>query len=108
MANNQVKDDKRSIFFKVAYNDTQSTAWHKMDTMRVGEPYLTTAYAMDNELVDKPGFEWVKTYLEADEEHLEVMKAFKAKQGTSKGKVFKFGVEVPRNPAHALQLDKEQ
>ena len=65
------------------------------------------AYALKKGLVNEPGFEWVKTYLEADEEHLRTIEAFKAKQKTSGGKVFKFGVEVPKNPIHALQLDKE-
>ena len=65
-SNKEVKDGKRSVFFKVSFQDDESKAWHKMDTMREGEPHLTIAYALQKGLVNEPGFEWVKTYLEAD------------------------------------------
>ena len=75
-----------------------------MDVMRTEDPYLVIDYAMKNGLTDSPGFEWIDSYLEADKEHFQVLQAMKTSQDAKK---YKFGVEVPRNPAHALKLDKE-
>ena len=53
------------------------------------------------------GFEWIKSYVDTDMEHAQVLRAFKSRMNSENGKQFKFGIQVARNPKHALQLDKE-
>ncbi len=76
-----------------------------IDVIRTEDPHLVIDFAMKQKMIDKPGFEWIQTFLDADNEHLAVIQAFNAER--TDGKQFKFGVEVPKNPAHALLLDKK-
>ena len=97
---------RRSIFFKTTFADGFQT-WIDKDTLRLEDPYLVIDYATRKELTSSAGFEWIDSYLATDEEHSNVLRSFKTKVQDGQGKVYKFGVEVPRNPKHALELDKE-
>ena len=100
----EVADNKKSIFFKAQYGDG-AKAWMPMDIIRLEDPYLVIDYAMKHNLDEKEGFDWIKPYLESDQEHLEVIRSFKTSQVASK--TYKFGVEVPKNPSDALRIDRE-
>ena len=47
------------------------------------------------------------SYVEQDPVHSKVLRALKTKLQSVDGKMYQFGVEVPRNPLHALKLDKD-
>ncbi len=102
-SNKEVADEKRSIFFKVQYFD-DNKSWMPMDVLRMDDPYLIIDFALKYDMDSKPGFEWVPTYLEADQEHFQILQALNT---SKKSKQYKFGVEVPRNPSHALVLDEQ-
>ena len=40
--------------------------WVSMDKMRLHDTFLVIRYAARNKIVDKPGWEWEKYYLESD------------------------------------------
>ena len=58
-------------------------------------------------MLDDPGFEWMHDYLAMDDENLRLIQTFRAAKHEGTEKKFQFGVEVPRNPKHALELDKQ-
>ena len=95
-----------SIYFLCQYFDGYQ-CYIDMDTLRLGDPYILIDKAMSKGWDNLPGFEWIKSYLATDEEHIQVLRAFKTRVKSKDGKTFKFGVEVPRSPKHALQLDSE-
>ncbi|MEM7375623.1 MAG: reverse transcriptase domain-containing protein, partial [Bacteroidota bacterium] len=93
-----------SNFFKVQYVDS-GKQWFSMDQLRLEDPYMVIGYAESQNLKHLPGFEWVDQFLSKDEE---VRTVLKVAAETNKQKIkIKFGVEVPRNPKHALELDKQ-
>jgi hypothetical protein len=81
-----------------------TTAWYSSDTLQLEDPYLMINHAYQNKLDTDPIFDWMHTYMEVEEEIGPILQAFNA---TAKDtRKFKFGIEVPRNPRHALELDK--
>ena len=76
------------------------------DTVRLHDPWAVCVYGFSNNLTTKPGWEWVDTYLEQDETLAQMVNTYKVSKRDD-GAKFKFGVEVPRNPKHALELDQK-
>ena len=89
-----VKNGQKSIFYKAQFNDGDK-AWFSMDTLRVEDPFTVINHAYTNGYYEESGFEWIKDYLETEDEMEEVLKIFNAK-GNDVAK-YKFGIEVPRN-----------
>ena len=96
---------KNSIFLKGQYVGGDK-AWFRLDTLRLDDPYLVINYALSKDLQKLPEFGWIDDYFEFDKVSERIVQANKVRQITEKK--FKFGVEVPRNPKHALELDKEK
>ena len=105
-SSNKVRlDGTPSIFFKVRFADGPKM-WLTMDQLRVEDPYLLIDHTLKNNYLDQPGYEWVQHYVNQDDEVRTILKASVA-TGLRTDKKYKFGVEVPRNPKHALELDKQ-
>ena len=98
-------DGSPSVFFKVLFADGPKM-WLTMDQLRIEDPYLVIAYALKNNYLNTQGYEWVQQYIDEDEEVRTILKTSTA-AGLKTEKKYKFGVEVPRNPKHALEIDKE-
>ena len=63
-------------------------SWVKMDDLRTHDPFLVARYGLQNKLNDKPGWEWLKTYLNSDVEISNMIKAYKVSTEIA----YKFGV----------------
>ena len=48
--------------------------WLTMDQLRIEDPYLVIDHAMKNKYMDTPGYEWVKQYIDEDEEVRTILK----------------------------------
>src|SRR5210317_1585719 len=64
--------------------------------------YLLVVYAANNNLYQHPDFTWTQDYKEDESDHHNRVLATKHHQGP----VFKFGIQVPKNAAHARKLDE--
>lgn len=96
-------EDKVNIFFKVIWFGGDKH-WVHMDNLRLHDPFLLVRYAVRHKLLDKPGWEWTKHYLDSDPELTRMVKTFNvSKESTN----VKFGVEVFKNTKAALNLDLE-
>ena len=87
----------RSVHFKVQFQEGDK-AWVNMDNLRVDDPHTVIAHAIAHNMLDDPGFEWMKDYLAMDDENFQLIQAFKTAKREGTEKKFQFGVEVPRNP----------
>ncbi|MEM7375743.1 MAG: reverse transcriptase domain-containing protein, partial [Bacteroidota bacterium] len=105
ISNKPLLNDKRSIFLKVQFQEGDKT-WVSMDNMRLEDPHLLISHAITKDLLDAPGFEWMHDYLAQDEDNLKLIQAYRTAKKDNTEKKFHFGVEVPRNPKHALEIDK--
>jgi Reverse transcriptase (RNA-dependent DNA polymerase) len=81
-------------------NGTDS--WVQEAGVRTDDPFSVIQYAVAKGLLKHPDFKWIKEYAEDAERLTEMKHAFAAKQH---GPKFKFGVQVPVSPKHALALD---
>ena len=88
------------ILFKVMWlgGDKQ---WVKMGDLRLHDPLLVLRYGLRHKLTRKPGWEWVESFVNEDEELSRIIHAYKVSKATT----FKFGVQVPNNTQEALRLD---
>jgi hypothetical protein len=98
------KEKERNLVFKVSYMDGDK-AWIPMEVLRLHDPWTLVVYAHRNRLTKKPGWEWIPEYLRSNETFGNMVRAYKVAR-TGSGPKFKFGVEVPRNPKHALEIDQ--
>jgi hypothetical protein len=99
------KEEGRSLVFKVSYLDGDK-AWLPMEVLRLHDPWSLVVYAHRSRLTNKPGWEWIDDYIRSNETFGNMVRAYKVTR-TGNGPKFKFGIEVPRNPKHALEIDKE-
>ena len=60
-------------------------------------------YAVKKKITKLPNWAWTKDYLQDEEQMAGLVHAFKV---TVHGDKFMFGVEIPKNAKHALELDK--
>lgn len=104
MSHRTREDGTPSVFFKIQFFDGPRM-WLTMDQLRIEDPYLVIEYARTNKHTLLPGFEWIQQYWDQDDEVRRILTANRV-SNSADTKKFKFGHEVPRNPKHALELDK--
>ena len=95
-------DGSRPIYLKVQYADGDK-AYHSLDVVRTHDPMIAARYAINKGIAGTTGCEWVSKYLETDPLCQHLTRIYKmTTEGTTK---YKFGVEAPRSPKHALEID---
>ena len=95
------KKDGKEWLVQVLW-DAGDTTWESMKLMKEADPITLAKYGHAHNLEDQRGWKWIKRYSENDRVFINLSKAFVAK---GKQKVFKFGVEIPRNLKEAMSLD---
>jgi len=95
-------EDDVHVKVKALWADGDET-WVRLDALRVQEPFPLITYAVKQKLTRHPDWEWAKDYLKDDERMESMVRAYRA---SVNGDKFMFGVEIPRNVKHALELDK--
>ena len=98
------KEPFPKIFLKISYADGPK-AWMSLDDLRMHDPMLCIKYAYQAKIENKPGWEWIPTYIKSDDNLVQMAHAFKT--ATKNGNKYKFGVEVPTSAKHAFELDKK-
>jgi hypothetical protein len=71
--------------------------------VRLQDPIPAIQYLERQGLVSRTNFEWAQSFLKDGSRLARMVHAFKVK--VDRGPRFKFGIEVPRYPRHALELD---
>ena len=98
------KDGSCPIYLKIAYSDG-GKAYQPLDIVRTHDPMIAAHYAIMNRLAGLEGWQWVPHYINLSPVCQALHAVFRVSvKGERK---FKFGVEVPHNPRHALELDKD-
>jgi hypothetical protein len=95
------KDDAHVKVKAIWTNGEES--WIRLDALRIQDPYPLITYAVKKKITTQPNWEWTKDYLRDNERMASMVRAFKA---TVHGDKFMFGVEIPKNVRHAVELDK--
>jgi hypothetical protein len=99
---NKVTVASRHLHLRVQWlNGTNS--WIQEAGLQADNPFPLIHYAIKMELLAHPDFSWTAEYADDATALTEMKHAFAAKQ---QGPKFKFGVQVPVSPKHALALDE--
>ena len=78
--------------------------WVAAETMHLEAPRVVAQYVIDRQLFNHPNFRWVKDHFHWDKKGIQRLRMHSAV--SRKDQKFKFGVQVPRSPKHALELDR--
>jgi hypothetical protein len=89
---------------KLQWSNGEKT-WETLSDTKRHDISKVLNFALDKNLSNKPGWKWVKSFVEADTKLSDMKSIYLASKLESR---FKFGVEVPKTPKHALQLDEKE
>ena len=85
--------------------DTGEITWEPLPLIRKSDPVSVMEYVYEHNLQDKLGWRWAKKFNRGINKYVNAV--LRANNTTKKRPTYKFGIRVPDNVAHALQLDKE-
>ena len=72
--------------------------------LRRQNPFIFIPCMVSKKLLNHNHFKWAKAYIQQNDAEKQIVKINKVKHNFKMPK-FKFGVQVPNNPAHAIKLD---
>ena len=84
--------------------ETGEQTWEPLSNIIASDPYTCTVYAKEHNLLNTPGWKFLKRHARTARRLITTLKKSKYRQARASRK-YKHGWEVPRDYAHALQLD---
>ena len=91
----------RGWFLQVEWLNGEVT-WEPLTALKDSTPYEVAAYAQENDLLNEPAFaHWAKHVLKKRDRYVRIARKRKLNNR------YKYGIEVPRDVAHAIELDRK-
>ena len=84
--------------------ETGEQTWEPLSNIIASDPYTCAVYAKEHDLLNTPGWKLLKRHTRTARRLIRTLKKSKYRQARASRK-YKHGWEVPRDYAHALQLD---
>ena len=84
--------------------ETGEQTWEPLSNIIASDPYTCAVYAKEHDLLNTPDWKLLKRHARTARRLIRTLKKSKYRQGRASRK-YKHGWEVPRDYAHALQLD---
>ena len=84
--------------------ETGEITWEPLSNIIASDPYTCATYAKRHNLLNTPGWKLLKRHARTARKLIRTLKKSKYRQAKASRK-YKHGWEVPRDYAHALQLD---
>ena len=84
--------------------ETGEQTWEPLSNIIASDPYTCAVYAKEHDLLNTPGWKLLKRHARTARRLIRTLKKSKYRQAMASRK-YKHGWEVPRDYAHALQLD---
>ena len=84
--------------------ETGEQTWEPLSNIIASDPYTCAVYAKEHNLLNTPGWKLLKRHARTARRLIRTLKKSKYRQARASRK-YKHGWEVPRDYAHALQLD---
>ena len=98
------KKVKGKWMLKILWDD-ESVDWRGLDVMGSDDPVTVARYAYDHDLLEEPGWKRFKKYAKNKQKYIRMLKQARLRAART-APLYKFGVQVPRNVPHALELDR--
>ena len=84
--------------------ETGEHTWEPLSNIIASDPYTCAVYAKEHDLLNTPGWKLLKRHARTARRLIRTLKKSQYRQAKASRK-YKHGWEVPRDYAHALQLD---
>ena len=84
--------------------ETGEQTWEPLSNIIASDPYTCAVYAKEHDLLNTPGWKLLKRHARTARRLIRTLKKSKYRHARASRK-YKHGWEVPRDYAHALQLD---
>ena len=84
--------------------ETGEQTWEPLSNIIASDPYTCAVYAKEHDLLNTPGWKLLKRHARTARRLIRTLKKSKYRQARASRK-YKHGWEVPRDYAHAIQLD---
>ena len=84
--------------------ETEEMTWEPISNIIASDPYTCTVFAKKHDLLNTPGWNLLKRHARTARRLIRTLKKSKYRQTKASGK-YKHRWKVPRDDAHALQLD---
>jgi hypothetical protein len=99
------KNYKGSKYNVLVHWEDNSKTWEPLYTMSKEDPITMAGYAKDHGLLDTPGWKMLNKYVRRIKKYKRMLN--QAKRRTRRNApIYKFGVQIPRNPKEAIELDE--
>ena len=93
--------DQKGCFLKILWKSGEIT-WETLSSIKEDLPYEASQYAADHDLLRENAFAKWAPYVQR-----KANRWIRATKRRKKNNRYKFGVEIPRNVAHALERDRK-
>ena len=89
--------------------DTGEHTWEPLQLIAKQDPITCAMYAKDNGLLNQPGWKHLKRHVKTPRRYIRSVQrvALAQKHGRFGVPKFSFGIEIPRDYAHAMELDRK-
>ena len=104
ISHRKTKDKKHEVLVK--WEDDQET-WEPLKVIAKDDPVTCARYAMDNDLLDVPGWKRFRRYQKLNAKTMSRLIRQNKLRSKREGPKIKFGVRVPMNHKEAMKLDRE-
>jgi hypothetical protein len=97
-------DEERKVYMKIQWPDENTPKQNiPLDDLRMDDPWLCVRYAYQNDLIYKPGWEWIPKYIDSDKTLTTMIQTYRTSVIT--GKKYEFGVEIPKSAKSSKLVD---
>ena len=97
---------KGSKYNVLVHWEDDSKTWEPLYTMSKEDPITMAGYAKEHGLLDTPGWKSLNRYVRRTKKYQRMLNQAK-RQTRRNAPVYKFGVQIPKGPKEAIELDRK-
>ncbi len=100
------QSEKKQAGYWLMYCGDGTKSWINLKALQLHDPFVCVMYASEHRLLEDPEWAWTQSFVANPDQLQRMVAVFKTTK--SFAPKYKFGVEVPRSPKHALELDTKE
>ena len=100
------KTENNQVQVKIQW-DNGDVTWEPLNSLRKDDPVTLAKYAHKKGITNKRGWKWSRKINKRPKKLLRMLRINASQKGAARKTVkYKFGVQIPKHPMHALELDR--
>ena len=100
------KTENNQVHVKIQW-DNGDVTWEPLNSLRKDDPVTLAKYAHEKGITNERGWKWSRKINKRPKKLLRMLCINASQKGAARKTVkYKFGVQIPKHPMHALELDR--